>query len=94
MKEFELMVNKKLISLYMRLYTEGVTDEIRVIAKKTYDEAIPGNQMLGELTNNAVGKLFSIAYPNVDKDRKVPSKEEIKYIIHNLEKISPKDMNG
>ena len=83
----ELGAIEELVIIYSELYEKGITKDITKKAKCIYNELIPGHTLLSEVVNSAVGKLFSVAYPNVDPDRKIPSNEEIKKIISNLNKL-------
>ena len=86
MKEMELLAVERLIVVYSDLYKKGITKEITEKAKYAYNEWTSGHTLLSDTVNYAVSKLFSVAYPNLDPDRKTPSKEEIQLIISNLKK--------
>jgi hypothetical protein len=84
MKELELLAIERLIIVYSELNRTGITSELTKKTELVYLELTPGSTLLSDPINSAVGKLFSVAYPNIDQGRKVPSKEEIKEIILSL----------
>jgi hypothetical protein len=86
MKKLEKLAIEQLIFIYEKSLKEGLSEEVINNAKSIYNELIPGNTLLSDITNFAVAKLFAIAYPNSDPERKFPSKEEIKKILHSLKK--------
>lgn len=62
----ELGAIRELINLYSDLQKQGLTKEISERAKSIYNELTPGHTLLSKIVNSAVGRLFPIAYPNVD----------------------------
>ena len=86
MKEMELGGIKELINIYETLYNSGLTEYLSEKAKSIYNELTPGHTLLSKDVNSAVGKLFSVAYPNVDRDRKIPTKKDIIEILITLKK--------
>ncbi len=86
MKELELIAIRELINVYSTLKEMGLTEDITNKAKSIYNHLIPANTLLSNIVNSAVGRLFSVAYPNVDPDRMVPTKEEVEEIIKKLKK--------
>jgi hypothetical protein len=87
MLELELDAIEKLLMLYSELYKKPISSQISHIARDIYNNLIPANTMLSDDVNFAVNRLFSVAYPDVDPDRTVPSKEEILQILQNLRKL-------
>ena len=86
MKELERSTIEQLIFVYMKFLDEGLSQDVINKAKEIYDELIPANILLSPTVNYAVGKLFSISYPNTDLNRKIPTKEEVKEILEKLKK--------
>jgi len=86
MKELEKPAIEQLIYVYMKFLDEGLSQKVINKAKEIYDELTPGNTLLSPIVNHAVGKLFSIGYPNVDPNRPIPTKDEAKDIIEDLKK--------
>ncbi len=86
MKELEKPAIEQLIFVYTRFLEDGLSQDIINKAKEIYDELIPANTLLSPTVNYAVGKLFSISYPNTDTNRKIPTKEEVKEILEKLKK--------
>ena len=88
MKELERMAINELIKVYESYISKKEVDkELEENAKRVYNEYIPGFRFLRSTINEVVGGLFSLAYPNVDPERKVPTREEAKKILENLKKL-------
>ena len=86
MEELERPAIEQLIYLYTKFLDEGLSQEVVSKAKEIYNELVPANTLLSPTVNHAVGKLFSIGYPNIDSNRSIPTRDEVKVIIENLKK--------
>ncbi|MEM2121051.1 MAG: hypothetical protein QXU20_00095 [Candidatus Woesearchaeota archaeon] len=86
MKELELSAIKELIQIYEFFLMNGLNKNTSKKARAIYNKLTPGNTLLSESVNIAVGKLFALAYPNKDPNLKMLKNGEVKKIILNLKK--------
>ncbi|HIH58841.1 MAG TPA: hypothetical protein HA360_02890 [Nanoarchaeota archaeon] len=89
MKELEKMAIEDLLRVYNSYITKKKIDkEMEEKAKRVYNEYTPGSRLLRSEINEAVGKLFCIAYPNVFPGDKAPTVTEAKELIKKLKTIN------
>ncbi len=86
MKELEINAVNNLIDVYETYLRSGLSAELTQKAKKAYDEYLPAYALLDKNINKAIGNLFTLAYPNADPNRILPTKEEVNEIVKILKK--------
>ena len=93
MKELDIKASNELIEVYERYFYEGLTDDVQMKAKETYDEYHPASTMMDDRINTAVGKLFPLAYPDSGSGMDPPSKNDVRHLITGLERLRM-DLDG
>ncbi|MBU1199323.1 MAG: hypothetical protein KKF46_04795 [Nanoarchaeota archaeon] len=87
MKEMENHLKKELIKVYEMYLNKGTSKEVVEYTRNVYNNYIPAGPLLSEEIMGFVGRLFEIAYPEVNSGIEPPSKEEVKKIIAELKKM-------
>ena len=88
MKELEKMAIEELLKVYTSYIRKKIPDrELEEAAKRVYNEYTPGFRFLRSDINDAVAQLFSLGYPDADRERKVPTMREAKERVKKLKEL-------